>query len=157
MAIADNVSHTPSIHTNSPFDTDPKKIIREDGKDPHLHRSLHDAKSGSESDPHKHRSARPHDATSSSQQQREREYKERKERERLAAQQKALLTRPVEGAPRPPPSPMDPKMKSHSRPSSVGGYQPSSRAEPRDILREASRDSRSAWPAKTSGTPFEIK
>ncbi|KAJ8927013.1 hypothetical protein NQ314_020576, partial [Rhamnusium bicolor] len=25
MAITDNVSHTPSIHTNSPFDTDPKK------------------------------------------------------------------------------------------------------------------------------------
>ncbi|KAJ8927014.1 hypothetical protein NQ314_020577 [Rhamnusium bicolor] len=97
--------------------------------------------SGPETDPHKHRSSRLHETSSNSQQQREREYKERKERERLAAQQKALISgqsKVSHGHHRPP---VDPKLKPHSRPPSVGSYQTNSRTEPRDILREASRDS----------------
>lgn len=44
--------------------------------------------------------------------------------------------------------PVDPKLKPHSRPQSMGSYQPSSRAEPRDILRETSRDSPFGLPNK---------
>lgn len=103
---------------------------------------------GQRTDLHKHRSSRPHEATSSSQQQKEREYKERKERERLAAQQKAMMSgqpKMSHGHHRPP---VDPKLKPHSRPQSMGSYQSSSRAEPRDILRETSRDSPFGLPNK---------
>uniref|UniRef100_V5GSG4 Cyclin-T1 n=1 Tax=Anoplophora glabripennis TaxID=217634 RepID=V5GSG4_ANOGL len=148
MAIPDNITHPPAMQ-NSPFDSEPKKVIRDDGKDPHLHKSSHhDTKSGQRNDLHKHRSSRPHEAGSSSQQQREREYKERKERERLAAQQKALMggqSKIPHGHHRPP---VDPKLKPHARPQSMGSYQPSNRAEPRDILRETSRDSPFGLPNK---------
>lgn len=97
---------------------------------------------------HKHRS-RPHDGSSSTQQQRERDRNH--DRERLAAQQKAFSSGQSNKVPhlhhRPP---LDQKMKPHSRPPSMGssggssssnsGY-PGSRAEPRDILREAVKDS----------------
>ncbi|KAH0814004.1 hypothetical protein GEV33_008787 [Tenebrio molitor] len=98
---------------------------------------------GSDNDPHKHRSSRPHES-SSSQQQREREYREKKEREKLAQQHGMKALPPgankqvvSHGHHRPP---VDPKLKQpHSRPPS--SHPPSGRAEPRDILREAARDS----------------
>ncbi|CAH0550082.1 unnamed protein product [Brassicogethes aeneus] len=136
MAIAENVTHVSTPHVNSPFDQDPKKIIREDGKDPNLHRITHDSK---DHDPHnKHRSRPPHESGSSGGQlqQRDREYRERKERERLAAAQLKHMPAPA----KPPhghhkqPAALDPKAKQpHPRP-------PPPRQEPRDILREASRE-----------------
>ncbi|KAJ8925425.1 hypothetical protein NQ315_009257 [Exocentrus adspersus] len=150
MAIPDNIAHPPAIQS-SLFDPDcNKKTTKDDGKDSHVHKSSHhDAKTGQRADPHKHRYSRPHEAgSSSSQQQREMEYKERKERERLAAQRKALIS----GQPKVPHGhhrhPVDPKLKPHSRPQSMGSYQPSNRAEPRDILQEASRDSPFGLPNK---------
>lgn len=107
---------------------------------------------GPESDFHKHRPSRPHEPGSSSQQQRERDRNH--DRDRLAAQQKAFSSNN--------PSnkvshlhhrtPLDQKMKPHSRPHSIGSssgsintsnssYISGNRVEPRDILREASKDS----------------
>ncbi|KYB26727.1 hypothetical protein TcasGA2_TC031193 [Tribolium castaneum] len=145
MSIGDNGMHncTAAI-TNSPFDTDPKKIVSSDQKDQHPHRT-HESKTGSEPDPHKHRSSRPHESATTSQQQREREYREKKEREKLAQQQHGMKA-PPPGAAKPAVPhghhrpPVDPKLKQpHSRPSS--SHPPPARTEPRDILREAARDS----------------
>ncbi|KAF7268426.1 hypothetical protein GWI33_018436 [Rhynchophorus ferrugineus] len=91
-------------------------------------------------DPHKHRS-RPHDPCSSghrTQEQKEREYKERKEKERIAHMSGIALPHQSHHhrSDRPP---IDPKMKPHARPSS-SSYLPPNRSEPRDILREASKE-----------------
>lgn len=104
---------------------------------------------GPENDPHKHRS-RPHELSVSNQQQRERDRNH--ERERLAAQQKMLNSNSQSNKVphlhhRPP---LDQKMKPHSRLPSMGsssssgnnsGYISGNRVEPRDILREATKDS----------------
>jgi len=100
-------------------------------------------------DPHKHRS-RPHEVSASghrSQEQREREYKERKEKEKMAHMSGITLPhQPHHHRPERPP--VDPKMKMHSRPpSNTQPYPPNSRAEPRDILREAAKDSPFGIPA----------
>ncbi|KAK9873983.1 hypothetical protein WA026_002332 [Henosepilachna vigintioctopunctata] len=145
LAIGDNIPHNSGNHVNSLFDSDPKKV---EAKDSHGHRPQHEGKLD---DPHKYRSSRPHDPSSS----REREYREKKERERLAAQQhnSKLASSSSSSSQKPPPHghhrhPVDPnkyKSSSHSRPQSSGAVQvppyPTNRAEPRDILREASRDS----------------
>ncbi|CAH1999794.1 unnamed protein product [Acanthoscelides obtectus] len=141
MAIPDNVAHTPTLNPNMnhvSFEPQDAKKTDKDGKD---HRS-------GDGDPHKHRSSRLHDPTGpSSQQMRERD-KHHRERLAAAAQQKAMMAGqvPPPSKPLPPPGShqrpsVDPKLKQpHSRPPSMppGGYQP---REPRDILREAVRDS----------------
>lgn len=89
-------------------------------------------------DPHKHRS-RPHDPSSSghkTQEQKEREYRERKEKEKIAHMSGITLPHHHHRSERPL---MDQKMKPHSRPSSSAGIPPT-RTEPRDILREASKE-----------------
>ncbi|XP_066262134.1 cyclin-T1 isoform X2 [Euwallacea similis] len=96
-------------------------------------------------DHHKHRSTRPPDAASSShrtQEQREREYKERKEKERIAHMSGITLNHQSHHH-RPERPPGDPtKMKQLSRqPPSGMPYPGSNRNEPRDILREAAKDS----------------
>lgn len=97
-----------------------------------------------ESDAHRHRS-RPHDAGSSSQQQRERD----RNRERLSAQQKSIANNQnkvsTHGHQRPP---IDPKLKTHTRPHSIGGYPVNNRAETRDILRET-RNRHSVWQTRS--------
>lgn len=118
-----------------------------EAKDPHGHRS-HDSKND---DSHKGRSSRPHDPNSL----REREYRERKERERLAAQQHgSKLSSSSSGQKLPPHGhhrhPVDPNKyksasQSHSRPpssstASVPPY-PGHRVESRDAHREVARDS----------------
>lgn len=107
---------------------------------------------GPEGDLHKHRPSRPYDAGSSSQQQRERDRNH--DRERLAAQQKAFSgnSQSNKGSHLHHRPPLDQKMKPHSRPPSMGSssgsasnssgsYISGNRVEPRDILREASKDS----------------
>lgn len=96
-------------------------------------------------DPHKHRASRPPEATPSghrSQEQREREYKERKEKERIAHMSGISISHQSHHH-RPERPPSDPnKLKPHSRPPSSGApFPPSTRNEPRDILREAAKDS----------------
>ncbi|XP_019866809.2 cyclin-T-like isoform X2 [Aethina tumida] len=141
MAISENVTHSNPPQTNSPFDQDPKKIT--DSKDPNQHRSSHDSK---DHDIHKHRSSRPHESSSSSnpQRDRDREYRERKERERLAHQHgqkhpSSIPGKPSHGHHKPPN--IDPKLKPPSRPSGVSFNMPPGRQEPRDLLRETSKDS----------------
>ncbi|KAJ8925411.1 hypothetical protein NQ315_009243 [Exocentrus adspersus] len=76
------------------------------------------------------------------------EYKESKELEILAAQPEAFesgLLKVPHGHHR---HPVDPKLKSQSRLQSMGSYQPSNRAEPQDILQEASRASLFGLPSK---------
>nr|CAI5869250.1 unnamed protein product [Callosobruchus analis] len=135
MAIPDNVAHTPTMTANMnhvSFEPQDSKKTEKDVKD---HRS-------GDGDPHKHRSSRLHDTTGSSNQQLRERDKHHRERLAAAAQQKAMMG----GQPKPLPlpgshqrPPIDPKLKQlHSRPPSMPGYQP---REPRDILREAARDS----------------
>nr|XP_023014591.1 cyclin-T2 isoform X1 [Leptinotarsa decemlineata] len=128
MAVGD-ISHPPAITFNQKFDQDPRKIIKEPGRDQqHAHRS------SVEGDPHKHRSSRPHDSvsSSSSQQQRDRANRDRLPPSHHKPPMPVQPKVPPHGHHRPP---LDPKLKPHSRPPM--GYSSSSRVEPRDILREA--------------------
>lgn len=96
-------------------------------------------------DPHKHRS-RPHEHSTNVPlpRDREREYREKKEREKLALQQQHGSKPP--GHSNPPNKQSVPhhyhrsEAKQHSRPPVPSGSASHSRQEPRDILREASRD-----------------
>ncbi|RZC05012.1 cyclin-T [Asbolus verrucosus] len=141
MSIGDNGMHNCSSSiTNSPFIR--KNYLVLTRKNLTLIELTTTKQVSSDNDPHKHRSSRPHES-SSSQQQREREYREKKEREKLAQQHGMKVPPPGAGKQgvshghhRPP---VDPKLKQpHSRPPSS---HPASRTEPRDILREAARDS----------------
>ncbi|XP_060530497.1 cyclin-T isoform X2 [Cylas formicarius] len=126
MAISDTNAHTPSSQSNSPFDSDPKKV---EGS---AHKAL---EYKGQDDLHKHRSSKPHDASGSrqSREQKERESKERRERERFALMSGKSILHHAQPLP-------DPKLKSHSRvPPSYP--HPQVNREPRDILREASKDS----------------
>ncbi|XP_031329007.1 cyclin-T isoform X2 [Photinus pyralis] len=155
MAIGDGLAlaHN-SGHSSSPFEPDKKFLSFHsmDQKDGHGHRPHHgDIKTLTMED-FKQRPLRyPHDAGSSSQHRdREREYREKKDRERLGHHSK----------PPPPPAAqsskqglfqhghhssshapgVDPKLSKHGRPQSVGSHPTNPRSEPRDILREATRD-----------------
>lgn len=100
-------------------------------------------------DPHKHRRPHEHGSSSSgmqSQQQprdRDREYREKKERERLAAQHGSKVP-PISGQ-HPSSKPSVPHHYHHRSSDSSKHPRPpmqvpSSRQEPRDILREATKD-----------------
>ncbi|CAH1123628.1 unnamed protein product [Ceutorhynchus assimilis] len=93
-------------------------------------------------DPHKHRASRPTDALASHRTQEQRE-RERKEKERIAHMSGITLPHPAHHH-RPDPN----KLKPHTRTSTSGPSFPSTnRTEPRDILRDASKDSPFGVPA----------
>lgn len=149
MAIGDglSLSHN-SSHSNSPFEPDKKFLTfpSSDQKDIHGHRSHHGEPKILSMEDFKQRPLRfPHDASSSSQHRdREREYREKKDRERL---HHIKPPPPNASSKHPPPQhghhshapQVDPKLNKHSRPPPVG-HGSSNRVEPRDILREATRD-----------------
>ncbi|XP_022911758.2 cyclin-T isoform X2 [Onthophagus taurus] len=128
-----------------------------DAKDQSHHRPYDSIKPGTTDDPHKHR-PKPHDASSSSgsggQHQQDREYRDKREAERMArhasakqASSGSSLSKPLvpSGHHRPP---VDPNKMKHNRPPSSGhsfsGSNSSSSSnrpdQHRDILREATRD-----------------
>lgn len=89
----------------------------------------------------------PHEPGSSGQHRdREREYREKKDRERMGHHVKPPLPNAPSNKHAPPPHghhghapPVDPKLNKHVRPPSVN-HPSSTRVEPRDILRDATRD-----------------
>ncbi|XP_044746264.1 cyclin-T2 isoform X2 [Coccinella septempunctata] len=138
---SENQSSTPENHANFTMED----LKKGEAKDPHGHRS-HDTKND---DPHKSRSSRPHDPNSL----REKEYRERKERERLAAQQHGSKISSSSSQKLPPhghhhrhpidPNKCKPTSQSQSRPpsSNAASVPTSSRSESRDGHREGARDS----------------
>ncbi|KAK5648943.1 hypothetical protein RI129_003835 [Pyrocoelia pectoralis] len=153
MAIGDGLTlaHN-SGHSSSPFEPDKKFLMfhSSEQKDGHGHRAHHGETKTLTMEDFKQRPLRyPHDAGSSNQHRdREREYREKKDRERLGHH-----TKP------PPPSAqsnkqalfqhghhsghapgVDPKLNKHSRPQGTTNHPLNPRSEPRDILREATRD-----------------
>ncbi|KAF5300878.1 hypothetical protein FQR65_LT09040 [Abscondita terminalis] len=157
MAIGDGLALTHSSgHSSSPFEPDKKFLSFPDMKEGHGHRSHHgEGKSCLTNflvsmDEFKQRQLRlPHEPSSSTQHRdREREYHEKKDRERLGHHMKPIAPAPQSGKQAPPQhghhghiSSVDPKLTTkHTRPQSVSGHPSNTRIEPRDILREATRD-----------------
>ncbi|KAF5297905.1 hypothetical protein FQA39_LY11890 [Lamprigera yunnana] len=148
MAIGDGLALTHSSgHSSSPFEPDKKFLTfpSSDQKDGHGHRSHHGDVSMED---FKQRQLRlPHEPSSSGQHRdREREYHEKKDRERIAHMK--LLPPPTQSSKQVPSQhghhshaqSLDPKLNKHARPPNISGHLSNSRIEPRDILREATRD-----------------
>ncbi|KAK4884167.1 hypothetical protein RN001_000438 [Aquatica leii] len=147
MAIGDGLALTHnSGHSSSPFEPDKKFLSfpSSDQKDGHRHHG--ETKTLSMED-FKQKLRLPHDQSSSSQHRdREREYHEKKDRERLGHHMKPLPSsaQSSKQAPHGHHSshipPVDPKLNKLARPQSISGHPSNMRIEPRDILREATRD-----------------
>ncbi|GJQ81412.1 putative domain present in cyclins, TFIIB and Retinoblastoma [Trypoxylus dichotomus] len=136
----------------SPFESEKKLAIMPDNAKEEHHRQHHDNsnKSGSVDDSHKPRPPRPHDGSVSSgscQQSLDREYREKREAERMARYSSSKPAAPNTVNKQPLPHghhrpPVDPKVKPHGRPPSSGYASSANRpdAHSRDLLREAARD-----------------